>query len=54
MKYFIKKQLVSNGLILHKNSSGNDTTMWRMCILMPESFITQLRYNTRKGLIQKT
>lgn len=49
----VELHFLKNGLIIHQNSSANDTTMWRMCVLMAENYVLSLSDNTKRGLNQK-
>lgn len=49
----VELHFIKNGLIVHKDSSASDTTMWRMCVLMAESYVLTLSDNTKRGLNQK-
>ena len=49
----VELHFIKNGLVVHKNSSASDTTMWRMCVLMAENYVLSLSDNTKRGLNQK-
>lgn len=49
----VELHFLKNGLIVHKDSTASDTTMWRMCVLMAENYVLTLRDNTKRGLNQK-
>ncbi len=49
----VELHFIKNGLVVHKNSSASDTTMWRMCVLMAENYVLSLSENTKRGLKQK-
>ena len=49
----VELHFVANGLVLNQNSPASDRTMWNMCVLMAESYVLQLKDNTKRGLKQK-
>ena len=49
----IELHFVSNGLVIHKESSFSDILMWNVNVIGAESYIFQLKENTKRGLQQK-